>query len=74
MEPAYQEKGNLDRGAFVDIQDLENCACTGEDGLAMGLVLELSHLLMTSYPMLASYYLHMTRDVVGDRSSVFLIL
>lgn len=69
MEPAYQGKGNLDRGAFAEIQDLENCACTAEDGLAMGLVLELSHLLMTTYPMLVNYYLHKAREeAVGDRS------
>ena len=57
-EVAYQEKGSLDMGAFVDIQDLENCACTEEHGLAMTLVLEFSHLLMVFELMLASQFLH----------------
>lgn len=57
---AYREKHSLDMGAFVEIQDPENCACTEEDGSAMRLVLELSHLLMAFELMPASYYLHNT--------------
>ena len=57
---AYQEKGSLDMGAFVEIQDLESCACTEEHGLAMSSVLEFSHLLIVLEMMLASYFLHIS--------------
>jgi hypothetical protein len=56
-QPAYQEKGILDMGTFVEIQDLESCACTGDDDLAMALAYELSHQLIGSELMLANHYL-----------------
>jgi len=57
-EPAYQDKGTLGMGTFVEMGgDPESCACTVEDGLARTLVFELFHLLMVFDPMLASYNL-----------------
>ena len=54
-EPAYQEIGNSDMDAYVEKQDLENCACMEEDGLAMTLVLEPSHPQMLPEMVLVSH-------------------
>ena len=45
-------------------QDLESCACTEEDGLAMMLELEISHPLGMSAVELRRHYLHIfnTKD------------
>lgn len=50
-------------GAFVETRDLENCACTGEDGLAMALVLGLLHLLMVYELKSESCFLHMIFNI-----------
>lgn len=56
-EPAYQDRGTLGMGAFVEMDDPESCACTVVDGLARTLIFELFHLLMVFDLMPASYNL-----------------
>jgi len=45
-EPAYQDRGTLGMGAFVEMHDPESFECTEVHGLARTLAFELFPLLM----------------------------
>ena len=56
-------------GAFDEMGNLENCACTEEDGLAMALVLDLLHLLTVYELKPESHFLHMIFNIKDQQVS-----